>query len=407
MSKYRRSAIFFLLIEIFIFAIVFFVGIRDHNATKAKQYNVDISRVAGRMEDGEALSDICLEEYSSLISVEQFDLETTYVHEYKVKSIDGILYCFQYKEDRSNMQNWIIVFVAGIILSNVILLIYIDRKLLSPFNKMNELTTELAKGNLATPIKQEKNRYFGRFLWGMDMLRETLEDNKKRELELIKEKKTLILSLSHDIKTPLSAIDLYSKALKKGLYESDEEKKVAYDGINKNVLEIKRYVNEISKASREDFLMLETKNGELYLLNCLEHVRAYYADKMKRLRIDFAMASPEDCLIYGDEDRLIEVMQNCIENAIKYGDGKRIYISFTEEEDCKLITVANSGCQLAKDELTHIFDSFYRGSNSENEEGSGLGLYICKQLMQKMDGDIFAKIAGDEFQITLVVKKVM
>ena len=98
-------------------------------------------------------------------------------------------------------------------------------------------------------------------------------------------------------------------------------------------------------------------------------------------------------------------MQNVMENAIKYGDGKEIHISFQEEENCKLITVENTGCSLKEDEITHVFDSFYRGSNSEKVKGSGLGLYICKEILHKMDGEIFARIIEDRFLITIVLRK--
>lgn len=88
-------------------------------------------------------------------------------------------------------------------------------------------------------------------------------------------------------------------------------------------------------------------------------------------------------MLKGDADRLIEVLQNLLENAIKYGDGKCISIDFSEEEDCRLITVRNSGCSLKQEELINLFDSFYRGSNVGSADGSGLGLYISRQLMQK------------------------
>lgn len=408
MSKFRRFAIGFILVEMLIFIIINLYTAMENKDRKIKQYNVDISRICSRMENGESILDINISEYNSIVAVDLFDINANYNQKYVVKSINEDLYCFQYiEEDTNYIYNRLRVFVAIIIFANVALFIYIDRKLLRPFDHMNKLTTELAKGNLATPVRQEKSKYFGKFLWGMDMLRETLEDNKKRELELLKEKKTLVLSLSHDIKTPLSAIDLYSKALQRDLYGSDNERKAAYEGIADNISEIKRYVDEITNVSREDFLRLETQNSEIYVSGCIDKISTYYAEKMKRFHIDFSIDTLEDCLLYGDEDRLIEVMQNCIENAIKYGDGKRIHISFGEEDNCKLITISNSGCKLNEDELMNIFDSFYRGSNSSNEEGSGLGLYICKKLMRMMDGDIFAKIQGDEYSITMVIKKVI
>lgn len=83
-----------------------------------------------------------------------------------------------------------------------------------------------------------------------------------------------------------------------------------------------------------------------------------------------------DCILKGDFARSVEVLQNVIENALKYGDGHAIEIIFSEEDNCQLITVRNSGCTLPETELPHIFDSFWRGSNSEKSQGSGLGLYI-------------------------------
>jgi signal transduction histidine kinase len=94
-----------------------------------------------------------------------------------------------------------------------------------------------------------------------------------------------------------------------------------------------------------------------------------------------------------------------LENAIKYGDGKEIRITLREEEDCKLLSVENTGCSLKEEELPNLFDSFYRGSNSQGVKGSGLGLYICRELMKKMDGEVFAEIRNGNFLVTAVIQK--
>lgn len=302
---------------------------------------------------------------------------------------------------------WILMdIVLGIMfLLSVFFVCYVGKKVIRPFQNMQNLTEELAKGNLSTPIKAEKSRFFGRFLWGMDMLRDTLESNRKKELELQKEKKTLVLSLTHDIKTPLSAIRLYTRALAEGLYTEEDKRMEAYRGIEKNVTDIEEYVNEITVASREDFLYLTVNLTEVYLSDVIEAIRKLYTDKFGSLHTVFEMEPYTDCLLKGDADRLIEVMQNLLENALKYGDGKRIIVSFSEEEDCRLITVTNSGCTLKQEELVNIFDSFYRGSNVETANGSGLGLYISRQLMHKMDGEVYAEIRDDDFCVTVVVRK--
>ena len=407
MNKIKWTALLVLVVEIVILvsANLYASNLTSQNETNT--YKVDVSRIVRRMNQGEELSAIDLSEYPSIISVQEYDSGVKVKHEYVVEDVLGTLYRFEYNnDDYGKIFILINASFAGMMLLTIIVFGYLDRKLIRPFRRMNSLTSELAKGNLSKPVEQEKSRYFKQFLWGIDMLREKLEDDKERELELLKEKKTLVLSLSHDIKTPLSAMELYSKALSSNLYSSENERKAAIDGIQKNIAEIKRYVSEISAASREDFLMLEANCEEIYLADVIRATEDYYKDKCRLLHTEFNIESFSNCLIYGDGDRLIEVLQNVMENALKYGDGRSIDISFSDEEDCKLVTVSNTGCTLKEEELPHLFDSFYRGSNSERQKGSGLGLYICKELMHRMDGEIYAKIKGNDFSITLVIKKV-
>ena len=349
---------------------------------------------------------IDLSQYETVIRITPFDPDEICNNEYMVEEVNGTLLRFEYKE--ADKKPGLLPMNIGLVvmfLATVILLNYIRIKVVAPFTKMSDMTVELAKGNLLAPIKEEKSRFFGKFLWGMDMLRENLEDSKAKELEYQKEKKTMLLSLSHDIKTPLSAIQLYTKAMSEGLYDTEEKKQEAYAGILNNTKQIKTYCDEIYKLSREDFMELSVNVGEVYLSQVLDKVRAYYNDKLSVLHTDFKISEYDDCLLSADKDRLEEALQNLMENAIKYGDGKEISISFSDEEDCKLITVSNTGNSLEENDISNIFDSFYRGSNTKNIGGNGLGLYIVKQLMKKMDGDVFAEISKDRFNITLVARK--
>jgi signal transduction histidine kinase len=285
-------------------------------------------------------------------------------------------------------------------------MLYIKLKILYPFEILREVPYELSKGNLNVLIKETKNRFFGRFIWGVDMLRENMEEQKKRELNLQKDKKMILLSLSHDIKTPLSAIKLYSKALSKGLYEDKEKQNQIVENINEKVDEIESYVTQIITASREEFLSLEVHNGEFYLSELMSKIKNYYTEKLGYLKTNFIIDEYNDCIVNGDLERGVEVVQNIMENAIKYGDGKNIEISFSEEDGCVLLTVINSGCALLDTDLTHMFESFWRGTNAQNEKGSGLGLYICRELMHKMNGEIFAQIKDREMYVTVVFVKV-
>lgn len=444
MSKFKKIAGAILMVEIIIIVVCNILCIYQLNNKDGRLYRVEAKRVERAIKDQLAaaeqkntdentddskgdsavfedkfLMNIDLSNYQTILDVHVYNPNEIIANDYLVCEVEGKLYCIEYSEEANGIfMIYMNVAFAIIFIVTFIIFVYIQTKLLKPFANMQHLSVELAKGNLAVPIKEEKSKFFGRFLWGMDMLRENLEDKKKKELELQKEKKTLILSLSHDIKTPLSAIELYTKALEDDLYDTKEKKEEALLGIKKNAEEIKSYVNEITKASREDFLNLEVNNGELYLKELVELIKAHYVERLSVLHTDFTVEDVADCLICGDKDRLVEVIQNIIENAIKYGDGKKISISFDDEEDCKLITVSNTGLVPQESEETYLFDSFYRGSNCGNASGSGLGLYICKHLMKLMDGDIFIKISGSDthseadeqnsigtFSVTLVIRK--
>lgn len=403
MSRFRRIAAIILVCELLLIAIFNALLIVDKTNLEGRQYRVDIKRVEYALNEGQEVNP---DDYDSIIAIEEFNSEYKTNNDYAVVNVNGQLYSIEYRiADKSNTVIYMNIAFACMFVVSTILFIYLDKKVLSPFHKMSNYSVELAKGNLSAPMQEDKNKFFGKFLWGMDMLRDNLENNRRKELELQKEKKTLILSISHDIKTPLSAIKLYTKALKDNLYDSEEKRSEALDGIARNTSDIEKYVSEIVTASREDFLNLEATIGEFYLDDLMNKIKGMYSDKFSTLHTEFSVSEYKNCLLKCDIDRLEEVLQNMLENAIKYGDGKYVRIDFDEEEDCQLISVTNSGCSLKEEELPHLFDSFYRGSNADKVEGSGLGLYIAKSLMRLMDGDVFAQVNGDEFQIVAVVRK--
>lgn len=376
-----------------------------------KLYRVEANRAASKIQNQNMSEDdvnsMDLSEYETIINVSEFHPDEICNNDYVVIEAGGMLYRIEYSTAHNDYSFFYIngaLFLMVMIIDFV--LFYIYKKILKPFHAMSNLSYELAKGNLSIPIKEEKSKFFGHFLWGMDMLREKLEDNREKELEFQRSRKTLLLSLSHDIKTPLASIELYARALSENLYETREKREQAIEGIARNVKEIKNYVDEISMTSRDDFLNLEVNCGEFYLSGVIDSIYDYYRDKLSVVHTELVLEEISECLLKGDENRLIEVLQNIMENAIKYGDGRIIRIFCEDEEDCKLIHIDNTGCHMKQEEMSNLFDSFYRGSNSSGIKGNGLGLYICKKLMEKMDGEVFANIKNDRFCVTVVVRKV-
>lgn len=407
MKAFNKICIIISFFVVLIFTLSNILMLKLNNKKNEREYRVEINRISYIMKN-EGLHSVNLDDYKYVFNIEEYSSDFYNTNnDYIIKDIDGNLYRFDYKiSDFNNNLNiiYLNISLAVMTICVIFVLLFIRYKILKSFSKLTNMAYEIARGNLNIPLKEEKNKYFGKFVWGLNLLREKLEEQKQKELELEREKKTLLLSLSHDIKTPLSAIKLYSKAIEKGLYNVDKTKEIALS-INDNVSQIETLLSMIVSASKEDFLSIEVKVQEFYLKSLLDEIQMYYKEKLKLVQIPFILNGFKDCLLKGDLNRSVEVIQNIVENAIKYGDGKLIEISAYEEDSSILIEIKNSGNTLSDNEISHIFESFFRGSNIKNSKGSGLGLYIAREIMFKQKGDIFAKIDDENMIITLVFSK--
>lgn len=394
-----------------------------------KEWLVEINRVEKYVENS-GLYNVNLSDYKYVKNVEEFKLRNNegleeeelrfymFINEFKlflnssenyvIRYINGSLYKIEYEIysniDINKMLLCINLPLALIATVMVIFMIFIQSKILKPFYILEKYPYELSKGNLTMPLKEDKNKFFGKFVWGLNMLREKLESDRKRELENEKDKKSMVLSLSHDIKTPLSAIKLYSKALSKELYKDKAKQLEVAESINEKADEVESFINEIVKSQREDFLEIPVEMNEFYLSELMDKIEGFYKDKLEVFKTEFTIQEYKNSLIKGDMDRSVEVLQNIMENAIKYGDGQLIEISVCYEENNCLVTVMNTGEIPDENDVNHIFESFYRGKNSEGVIGSGLGLYISRNLINKMEGEIFAMAKDNQMEVTVVFK---
>lgn len=401
MRAFKRLCIAVLAVFLLLAAVlnVFMLSRRE---TADGEYRVEAKRLSDEIAETGSFD---LDRYPHITGVYTGDELYKSDEHYVIIEAGGTLYRAEYVFDNGNRTIIVVNCVLGImfILSGAVFF-YIWRNIVKPFGRLGDVPRELARGNLAVPIPEQKSRFFGKFTWGVNLLREKIEDDKKKELSMQRDKKLLLLSLSHDIKTPLSAIKLNAKALAKGIYSDEEKRRAAAESINARADEIEHFVSEITKAASEDFMSFEVTQSEAFLSQIITKIHARYAPQLGLSGTGFVIHEYSDCLLSCDPDRLGECLQNLIENAIKYGDGRRIEISFDKMDGCELITVTNTGCTLESKELPQIFGSFHRGNNADKVKGNGLGLFICKRLMSLMGGEVYAEINGDCFIITLVVK---
>ena len=403
MKAFRRLCIVVITVFLLLTVVLnlFLVGTKDHNKGI---YRVEAKRLADEIAE---TGNYDLEKYPHITGVFHADdggLYTSNEH-YLIIEAGGTLYRVEYTVGNGQHSIAAINCVFGVLFLLIVgLLYYIRGHIIVPFCRLSGVPQELARGNLSVLIPEEKSRFFGKFVWGVNLLRESIEDSRKKEITMQRDKKLLLLSLSHDIKTPLSAIKLSAKALARGLYKDEEKRRAVAESINTRADEIERFVSDITKAVSEDFMSFEVTQGEAFLSVIITRIEARYAPRLAMSGTELAIQKYDDCILSCDPDRLAECLQNLIENAIKYGDGRRIEISFDKMDGCELITVSNTGCTLEAKELPQIFESFHRGNNADRVQGNGLGLFICRRLMGLMNGEVYADIRNECFYITLVVK---
>lgn len=426
MKKYNHLILFSLVIYL-IFALCTVVVFMGRPVGNGQFHKVEINRMMADIKTAEDLETVDLRQYREIkstayLSASETDRETilnfyqgvngrtSTVYPLYVDSasaagrLDGYI---RFDCEKSNSYTQCIFWTEGALflmeLFLLIILLYLRNHLIQPFCRMQDMTYELSKGNLQGEVKAEKNQYLGNFLWGLNALRDALRDSRRRELELQREKKLLLLSLSHDIKTPLNMIQLYGRALEDGLYGMEDERLEAYHEIREKANQIAHFVREIMKASKEDILHIEVEKGEFYLKELMQRIETIYGKQCAMRKCTLTTGGYQDRIFQGDINRLFEVFGNLFENAFKYGDGRRITVSFYEEDYCQLIRVFNTGEPVSEKDFVHLFDSFFRGGNTRGQQGNGLGLYICKEIMHKMGGEIFAGCEPDGMAFVVVL----
>lgn len=416
MKKFNRLFLLTFLFYLLSSSLLFLVSYKEEDPSL--DYKVEINRFMKQLEAGNR--DISTYSYLkklSFLNIEDMNREkisSFFTEEesarirpwYEGDTLKGYVKIYYENTPTSPWKSIFLVeiFLLCFFLFIIGLLIYLKRNIIRPFHTIASLPKELASGHFKGEIKVEKSGYFKDFLWGISSLKDDLEVSRQKELYLLRERQETLLSLSHDIKTPLNTIVLYGKALEEGLYETEKEKREAYRQISVKSTEIERYIEEITKSSREELLDLPVQMSEFYVRDLMDRILNIYIEKCQYHHIDFQVSSYPNRLLKGDLHRSQEVLENILENALKYGDGKKIWITFSEEEYCTLIHIHNTGPIVSENEWNHLFDSFFRGMSAEGKKGSGLGLYICRCLMQKMEGSIYAQKEEDGMCFVVVFK---
>lgn len=291
------------------------------------------------------------------------------------------------------------VIVVGL-LYTVALLVYVYMQIIRPFHKLEKYAQNVAAGDLETRLDYERNNYFGEFTWAFDHLRKEIIFARKKEAQAIESNKTIVASLSHDIKTPIASIRAYSEALEANL-GADYEKRQQYAGtIIRKCDEVTALVNDLVLHSLSELEKLDIKLEKL-------QVDKVIRDTVRDLEFEnLVLSEPvHEAVIMGDARRVAQLLENLINNARKYAPGKRVTV-FTEIKSQEYqIHVKDEGKGINPEDMPFIRQKFYRGDNVGDMPGSGLGLYIVDYIVKEMKGrlDLYNSEMGLEAVISFPV----
>jgi len=274
---------------------------------------------------------------------------------------------------------------------------YVHFAVLRPFNKLEKYADEIAKGNMDISLDYERTNYFGKFTWAFDSMRKEIIRARKCEKEAIENNKTIIASISHDIKTPIASIRAYTEGLEANM-DTDMEKRSRYCSV------IMKKCDEVSKLTNDLFIHSISDMDKIKIVNEEVKVCAFIKDAVEAIDAkgeDVHFVSPEfEASICADKNRLMQIVENLINNSRKYAKTK-IDITIEEKENNIEIKFRDYGHGIPDEDMPFICDKFYRGKNAGNEQGSGLGLYIVKYLTEKMGGKMSLKNISDGFLVTI------
>ncbi len=299
-----------------------------------------------------------------------------------------------------------IVMCALTIFFMAMVFLYVYINILRPFDKMKDYASEIAKGNFDLPLNYERSNYFGAFTWAFDSMRKEITRSRMAEREAIENNKTVIATLSHDIKTPITSIRAYVEGLEENLDTSEERRSRYLEVIMRKCDEVTALTNDLFLHSLSDLNMLRMQPEEFELVPFLKQSISEIAAEHEDVLFRKPDISP---VINADKKRINQIVENLINNSRKYAK-TNITVSLTQVDDTVSIHFRDKGSGIPDEDMPFITEKFYRGKNVGDENGSGLGLYIVKYIAEQSGGslELINHTSGEEgFEavVSLPIKK--
>ena len=274
--------------------------------------------------------------------------------------------------------------------------LWIYRSIAVPLVKLKKATKKIKEGNLDFVLEVEGNDEFSQLCQDFEEMRKRLKESTEEKILMDKENKELISNISHDLKTPITAVKGYVEGIMDGVADTPEKMDRYVRTIYNKTNEMDHLINELTFYSKIDTNRIpytfSKLNVEDYFSDCAEELGLEM--ETRGIELVYANYVEKGVQVIADGEQIRRVIHNIVSNAIKYMEKPRgiIQLRVRDVGDFIQVEIEDNGKGIAAKDLPYIFDRFYRTDVSRNSSkgGSGIGLSIVKKIMEDHGGKVWA-----------------
>lgn len=274
--------------------------------------------------------------------------------------------------------------------------LWIYRSIAVPLMKLKKATKNIKEGNLDFVLEVEGNDEFSQLCQDFEEMRKRLKESTEEKILMDKENKELISNISHDLKTPITAVKGYVEGIMDGVADTPEKMDRYVRTIYNKTNEMDHLINELTFYSKIDTNRIpytfSKLNVEDYFSDCAEELGLEM--ETRGIELVYANYVEKGVQVIADGEQIRRVIHNIVSNAIKYMEKPRgiIQLRVKDVGDFIQVEIEDNGKGIAAKDLPYIFDRFYSTDVSRNSSkgGSGIGLSIVKKIMEDHGGKVWA-----------------
>ena len=277
--------------------------------------------------------------------------------------------------------SWLIVGLATLLAA--LATFPLARGLLAPVKRLVEGTHRLAAGDFTTRVATSSPDELGKLAQDFNQLASTLEKNQQM-------RRDFMADISHELRTPLAVLRGELEAIQDGVRQFTPE---SVASLQAEVGTLTKLVDDLHQLSMSDEGALAYQKAPMDVITLLEIAAGAFRERFASRGLSLNVSLPESAIVFGDRDRLMQLFNNLLENSLRYTDaGGQLLISASVKPATMAMTFADSGPGVSDEQLSRLFERFYRTEGSRNRAsgGSGLGLPICVNIVEAHGGNIAA-----------------